>query len=258
MINVDGNSIEYKYMGFFTTDEEWIHPEITENTYEIIYVTDGNVYLFEGNEEYALSENDLIILKPGTLHGGSKRSYGRTSFYWLHFLFDGDNIPHPSRIIRNFMNYSIFKEMLHHSCNPNSSVYIKEGCLLHILALISESEHRMPTGSTLSHNIFEWTRINAQSGLTVQRIAEHFRYNSEYISRIIKNEYGMSLKSLIDRFIIDKAKSYLANSDYSIKEIASLLGFSQLNTFINFFKYHEKTSPTKYKNRYICTHMNKR
>lgn len=257
MINIDGNLLEYKYMGFFTTDEEWIHPEITESTYEIIYVTSGSVHLFENDLEYELLENDLIILRPSILHGGSKKSYGKTSFYWLHFTFKGDVAPFPSRIIRNFMNYSIFKEMLHHACNPNCSVYTKESCLFHILALIAESGQGNPTGSTLSHNIFEWTRINAQNGLTVKRVAEQFRYNKEYISRIIKYEYGISLKALIDRFIIDKAKSYLANSNYSIKEIASLLGFSQLNTFINFFKYHEKISPAKYKNQYIYTHMNR-
>ena len=50
------------------------------------------------------------------------------------------------------------------------------------------------------------------------------------------------------------APEYMADS---VKEIAALLGFSEPNTFIHFFKYHEGISPTLYRNTYHNTHMNK-
>ena len=43
---------------------------------------------------------------------------------------------------------------------------------------------------------------------------------------------------------------------YSVKEISVLLGFSSANAFINFFKYHEKISPKKFRNTYSYMHMN--
>ena len=72
MINLDSNKIIYDYMGLFTTDDNWIHPTSTESTYEIIYVTNGNVYIKEDDICYDLAKGDLIILKPGISHYGYK------------------------------------------------------------------------------------------------------------------------------------------------------------------------------------------
>lgn len=257
MIQAGDSAISYKYMGLFTTDEEWIHPQVSEKTYEIIYVTSGKVCLFEGENTYELCENDLIVLAPNILHGGNKKSFGKTSFYWIHFTLDSKDKEYGSRVVRNFTNRAIFKEMLHHSHMPNAPLYAKEGCLFHLLTLIAENG-RQHNDSSLTRNIFEWTRINARSRMTVKDIAANFGYNGEYLSRLIKREYGTTLKCLIDDFLIAKAKNYLSNSEYSIKEISNLLGFSEPNTFINFFKYHEKFSPTKYRNLYTYTHMNKK
>jgi AraC-like DNA-binding protein len=253
-----GNTaLSYNYMGKFTTTEDWIHPQVKEKTFEIIYVTSGEVFLFEGEKEYALRENDLVVLAPGIVHGGSRHSTGKTSFYWIHFTLDSNDTEYGSFLVRNFSNRAIFKEMLHHSHMPNSPTHAKESCLCHLLSLISQSESTEDV-SALAREIFEWTRINALSGLCVKDVATHFGYNAEYISRLIKRDYGTTLKCLIDDFLIGKAKNHLSNTDSSVKEISNLLGFATPNTFIHFFKYHEGLSPTQYRNLYTHTHMNKK
>lgn len=257
MIRIENTSVSYEYMGLFTTNEDWIHPQVKEKTYEIIYVTSGEVFLFEGDTEYNLHENDLVVLSPGVLHGGSKQSTGKTSFYWLHFTLESDEKEYGSLLVRSFTNRAIFKEMLHHSHMPSAPTYVKEACLCHLLALISESGENENV-SALARDVFEWTRINTASGLGVKDVAAHFGYNAEYISRLIKREYGTTLKSLIDDFLIGKAKNYLSNTSLSVKEISTILEFSTPNTFIHFFKYHEQISPKQYRNLYTHTHMNKK
>lgn len=253
MIEINGVKIEFNYMGMFTTKDAWIHPRVTEDTCEIIYVTEGTVYI-EEDEKYILNKGDIIILKKGKEHFGFKESTGKTSFYWTHFKIEGFNPD--TVVIQNFSHVSLFKELLHNSSTPLTPQYAKDAVLLHLLSEIASAKEKAES-NTLASSIFEWTRINVKNGLTVEKIAEHFDYNSEHISRLIKKQYGVGLKSIINNFLINKAKNYLCNTTYSVKEISDLLGFCEANTFIHFFKYHEKKSPTQYRNTYSSTHMNR-
>ncbi len=253
MIQIDDRKIEYVYSGLFTTDKEWIHPRVCEKTHEIIYVTEGEVCLFEGEDRFRLKKGQLIILKPGVFHGGFQKSVGKTSFYWLHFKMEEELLK--SMVTDGFDDASLFREILHFGSMPSCPGYVKDCVLAHILGgifMASDTE----SVTALARNIFEWTRINARAGLEVRDVAEHFGYNSEHISRLIKKSYGISLKAVIDDFIIKKAGDYLLNTTYSIKEISGILGFSEANNFINFYKYHEKISPAKYRNSRSRIHMN--
>lgn len=253
MMQIDGVKIEFNYMGLFTTEEEWIHPRVVESTCEIIYVTGGTVYLAEEGTEYAVEKGSLIILEKGKEHYGLKPSSGKTSFYWLHFNTDADI---KTSVVKDFAYVSLFKELLHYSSTPVCKQYVKDCVLAHLLSEISVAKDRL-TVSNLASTIFEWTRINAVNGLTVARVSEHFGYNSEHISRLIKKQYGVGLKTLINDFIIKRAKNFLCNTSCSVKEISNMLEFPSPNSFIHFYKYHEKESPTQYRNSYSNIHMNK-
>lgn len=158
-------------------------------------------------------------------------------------------------IRRSFSNASIIKELMHYSLMPNSPQYVKDSILLHLLCLISLSDNTS-SNITLASDIYEWTRINSSASLTVRKIADHFGYNYEYISRVIKKQYGITLKELVNNFILEKARNYLSNSGLSIKEIANLLGFGSPNTFVKFYKYHEAISPSQFRNQHFYTYMN--
>jgi len=245
--------MEFNGIGLFTTTKDWIHPEKTEKTTELIYVTSGCIYMFEGEEKFELSKGDLLVLKPGIVHGGFELSYGKTSFYWLHI--SGDVPEEIYGVIKGFSGAGLFRELIDYANRPEKNEKALRIVTEHIL-LNAELAREYEGKNRLAKEIYEWVRINACSGLTVERTAENFGYNSEHISRIIKGEYGVGLKRLIDRFLLDKTKDFLANTTYSIKEISGIMEFSDSSAFINFFKYHEKMSPSEYRNSYAEIHMN--
>ena len=80
--------------------------------------------------------------------------------------------------------------------------------------------------------------------------------NNEFIAYLIEKQ--QKVKNIIDDFLIKRANDYLMNTNYSVKEIASMLEFSDSTAFINFYKYHENTTPTKFRNTYSKIHMNKK
>ena len=249
---IEGTEISFCGMGLFTTNDLWIHPKRCESTYEIIFVTEGTVNIAEQKQEYELSRGDLIVLTKCKPHFGFKESTGKTEFYWVHLSDIPQNLP---KVIRDFKSRYLFKELLHYANLPEPSVFSVEAVCAHILAEILASPEK---GSQLSEEIYEWVRINATSKLTVQKTADNFGYNNEYISRLMKKKTGMGLKAIIDSFIIKKAKELLCNTDYSSKQISAMLEFSESSAFINFFKYHEGLTPSTYRNRYTKIHMNKK
>lgn len=255
MLTKEDRNVTFEFMGLFQTEEEWIHPKRTEQTFELIYVTEGDVFLEEEGTPIHLSKGDLYLLRPHLCHQGTKPSLGQTSFYWIHFLSEGD-LPHYPQYIKNFSQSYLFKELLHYNNLPNCPDYVKDSILLHLLCagVLSKIE----TKSKLANDVYEWTRINASGTLTVSEVATHFKYNPEYLSKMIRQEYGMGLKTLIDRFLLAKLKEQLCQTNLFIKEISGQLGFRDTFSCIKFFQYHEGISPNRYRNLYSHVHMNKK
>lgn len=258
MLKFDSNYIEFNGMGLFDTDSNWIHPHITEVTYEIIYVISGTVCIEEEGEFYELEKGDMIILKSGIPHKGYKESSGKTSFYWVHFFTDDiGKIINGKFLLSGVKQDYLFKEMLHHSHKENASPIMTELLLAQIL--IGNTQDFIDGKSRkLTKDIFEWTRINATPNLKNTDIAEHFDYSVDHLTRLIKKEYGKNLKQLVTEFVLAKAKGLLVNTNFSIKEISVALEFEEPNAFLKFFKYHAGQTPSEYRNSYNITHMNKK
>lgn len=245
---------EFVWMGLFTTEERWIHPEKNEKTNEIIYVVKGEVHIEEDNREYSLKKGELVILRPGITHRGTVESQGETSFYWLHFHSSRSDFPN---YVRSFGESYLFRELLHYR---NQSVYnenLVNSIFLHLLYAI-EQAYDNDGKSSFADEVCEWARINADARLTVKKVAEHFGYNEEYISRVVAKARGMSLVKVIDRYKISRINELLCNTHYYIKEIARIMCFSDSGALINFYKYHQGISPSKFRELHSVTHMNKK
>lgn len=254
MLLFNDTEISFDAIGLFKSEKEWIHPNVCEKTYEIIYVTEGKVYLCEEDKSFELEKGDIIILRPGVFHKGSRLTCN-TSFYWVHFYLKSP-ITYDSTVIKGFTKASLFKELMHYSHLPLCSDFVRQSVFIHLLSEISMCNTNSNITS-LGQSIFEWVRINASRSLTVKKTSEHFGYNSEYVSRLVKKQFGISLKALIDKFLLDKAKDLLCNTNFTVKEISAFLGFNSSDAFINFYKYHETVSPNRYRNSYTSMHMNK-
>ena len=252
-------NVSFCYAGLFQSSGQWIHPRKTEVTYEIIYVTDGEVHMCEerpeGLRQIHAKAGELFLLMPHMLHYGTETVCG-VSFYWLHFSLKTGEIPFDTLFFRKFDNAYLFKELLHCNNLPQVPEYLVNAVLLHILSelcRVSEEECREYDGR--AEKIYEWIRIHTDARLSVKDISRQFGYSCDHITRICKGNFGMSAKALINRFLTAKAKSALANTDKYVKEIPADLRFSSDKAFIAYFKYHEGCFPSEFRNRYGKIHM---
>lgn len=110
----------------------------------------------------------------------------------------------------------------------------------------------------LSVQISEYIRNNIKDGISLSNIANHFGYNSDYLGKYFKKNFGIGLKEHLYSQRLKLAKDLLLTTDTSIKQISKELGFHEENLFIKFFVYHEKITPTVFRNKYCNTHINNR
>jgi YesN/AraC family two-component response regulator len=83
--------------------------------------------------------------------------------------------------------------------------------------------------------------------VTVSRIANDLYLSRSYLSTKFKQESGMTLNSFIQKLKIKKAREYLRNTDRSILEISTYLGFSSQGYFQNVFKNVTGSTPKEYR-----------
>lgn len=257
MIVTNNFKLEYVYSGLFSTDQTWIHPEKTEITHELIYVISGDVFIEENNQCYHLRKNDAILLKPGISHKGYLISSPPVSFYWIHFHtdnFEGLNIK--SNYIKNFTDSSLFKKLLHVANSSNYPDYSQEAVLLSILNDLSSYSLSSTEDYKLIRDAAEYIRINSQSKIYIEDVASRYNLNPQYFSKLFKKYYSMGLKEYISIERMNMAKNLLCNTSYSVKEISFIMNFENENEFINYFKYHQNQSPTKFRNSLSNIHMN--
>lgn len=249
-------NLQYVHAGLFRSERPWIHPDRTETTFEIIYVSRGEIYLREGERPIHATKGQLILLNPHIRHVGTRETVG-TEFYWLHFHVANGSLPFQARFFERFENAYLFKELLHWANLHEPCPELVGAVLAHILSeLFYLSEVTKTASDARAERIREWIRINASASLTVETVAEHVGFSADHVSRLCKKAYGMSGGRLINRYLLSSAKELLCNTDLYVKEIAARLGFSTDKAFIGYFRYHEGLSPSDFRHRFGRLHMN--
>jgi len=86
------------------------------------------------------------------------------------------------------------------------------------------------------------------AALTVKMLARHFAVSRCHISRRFHDERGMTLTTFIKRQKLLRAERLLAgDSDVTVKELASRLGYADYQYFIARFKEQWGESPGRYR-----------
>lgn len=240
-------------MGLFSSVGTWIHPEVSASSYELIFVTEGTVHIEEDGVEYALREGDLFCLRPHIVHKGVRESKN-VSFYWLHFYAANyDAIGVYRAHVENARNCALFFKELNHLATIAAEPALIECKLLSFLYELRETPQEK---SKLFSDACEFIRVHIAEAPSVSDVASRFGYSKDYLSRLFSRYAGIPLKNYLDRERNSYAKSLLLSTTMNIREIAAAASFQSDKAFLKFFRYHNKTSPTAFRNSYYASHTN--
>ena len=68
---------------FFKSEDGFMHPNRVLDFDVLIYVVSGSVQVVEDDQEYCILPGELLFLKHGCHHYGTKRNPPMTSWYYL-------------------------------------------------------------------------------------------------------------------------------------------------------------------------------
>ena len=248
--------LTYVSAGRFLSRGEWIHPSRCIDSDEIIVMTEGEASIEEDGVRYLLTQGDVLLLTHGKQHGGYAVSTKRVSFYWIHFHGEtpGWKLLH---LEDGYQVNLLCKQLLHYA---NTLTYPAEAthCLVQLLLieLAARARDDASSNSRLLVQVREWVRVNADRRITVRDVARQFGYHEDYLTRIFQEQFGVGLKQYINMERMKRIKSLLLTTEYPLKEISLLCGFSDYKGFLKYFQYHEEASPSAFRQLYFNTHMN--
>lgn len=113
---------------------------------------------------------------------------------------------------------------------------------------VGESQHQYISRSNILFNRF--IELLSQSTIKKQQVSYYSNQlciTPKYLSCICKRISGKSAYDWINEYLIEDIRILLKHSEYSIKEIAHQLGFSNLSFFGKFVKTHLGVSPTEFR-----------
>lgn len=102
----------------------------------------------------------------------------------------------------------------------------------------------------------EYIYSHIKERITIEDLAEHTQLSTSYLSRLFKEEIGISVSDYIREKKIEKAQNLLKYCDYSLIEISNYLAFSSQSHFIQIFKKLVGMTPKKYRDIYYRTDWN--
>lgn len=92
----------------------------------------------------------------------------------------------------------------------------------------------------------EYIQNNYQFDISVIDIARNANVTPNYLSTIFRHEEGMSTKQYLTKVRMKKALTYLIEGNYSVKEVAKMVGYPNQLHFSTEFKKYYGNSPLHY------------
>ena len=101
----------------------------------------------------------------------------------------------------------------------------------------------------------EYISEHLHNRIMLSDMAEYLNISEAYLSRLFKEETGVSFSDYVNQQKVEAAASLLRYSNYTDSEISSLFCFSSQSYFIKVFRKHTGMTPKAYKKQYFMPEL---
>lgn len=95
-----------------------------------------------------------------------------------------------------------------------------------------------------SGNLSDYLRQNSQKTIRSDDLEKAFHHNFDYMNRIFKADFGMTIFQYLEDYRIAEAKKMLQTHAFSVSQIAETLGFCNSYYFSRVFKKKTGVAPS--------------
>lgn len=109
---------------------------------------------------------------------------------------------------------------------------------------------------TLVDQVKNYLEQHYAENLSLEQLAHRFKVSSSYLSHLFKQETKFSPIQYLNRRRIGEAQSLLMTTNYSITQIALLVGYENTNYFSTVFSKMSGITPTQYRLLWLDKELN--
>ena len=91
----------------------------------------------------------------------------------------------------------------------------------------------------------------SDSQLNIATLAKKFYFTSDYLGSIFKQHTGTTITAYIHEVRLAKAEDMLANTEKSMNDISSLVGYTSRDYFTRAFRQKNNMSPSSYRIKFV-------
>jgi AraC-like DNA-binding protein len=223
---------------------------------------------------YELGSHQLFFISPGQVHQviEHQRSEGYAILFSPEFLVEnnipagfledlnlfssfGESPPMQLKAEEEQQLAEISEEMIRLSASAIKFRNLAIGACLKLFLIRSnnlctldlDNTQRQEAGNTILRNFKKLVEQHYAELHSTSEYAEMLHVTPDHLNRVVKSLIGKSAKEYIQARIILSAKRMLCFTDYSAKEIAFTLGYSEPGNFSTFFKKETGQSPSSFR-----------
>lgn len=247
--------------------------------YKIFHITSGTGVLTVGLHQYIMNPGDIAFLNPDEIMSWQNTS-GDTGghFCLIHPMYFGQ----AAHILQLFRQYPFFKAskavvQLPVGASAEINRYFelvleeergyhedkKQAILLHLQMILLEAQRAgknlaneaVPENYRYVHGFLSLLESAFQiqgpdTSLKIKTAAEfagHLHVHPNYLNTLVKHQTGKTLRVHIQERLLYEAKALLVQTDWDIRTISYVLGFSEQASFTSFFHKKENVPPSVFR-----------
>ena len=231
--------------------------------YVLIFMFERTLIFTEDKKECVLNKGEWYIQRPGPLQEGLRGSPA-PSYYYIHFYAQGiicdppseedysDTLDHNLVILKKHGTFDdkLMKPLLDQldfcSRNKPFDKLTLQSLFLSILNTIALPSQREDSNG-LAQQIFSFITENYNDDINCDIIADNYHFSTEYINRKLKQYCGQTPGQLLQYTRITKAKELLYNTDHTLTDISSAVGYHDVTVFYKAFRKITGSSPGRWR-----------
>ena len=249
---------------------------------EIIYMIEGTAFVENNQQEYYVSEGDLVLFHAGDVHAIYAASHIPPKYLVLKFdsnrLFINSNytpklsailqyarksgqadILLPAQVLFGLPIRERFETCIREINQKEYGYDVRihgeiSSLLIEIIRIWQNNGFQIrelfpicsETESSI-HNITEYIDKHSHETMKVEDLATMCHLSYSHFAKCFKELYGRSCKDYIELIKIEKGEELLLFTDSSLSEISQETGFSDCSHFIKTFRKWKKITPGQYR-----------
>ncbi len=250
-------------------EHDWESIEHSHPYSEILFVTDGRGAFINNGKQRPLAEGDVVITNPYVSHTeislpppSKPLEYIVISLDGIYFTAKNSETIFSDSYIYNFLQHwnevKNFLERIQQEISgeallwENSVLSIINELLILILRFTKlnniQTEGTMPTNH--SNRIVwltkQYMEQNYAETMTLDMLAGKFYINKYYLERCFKQIVGCTPLAYLKKVRIDRAKTLLQSTDFTISEISLQVGFASASHFAKTFQKLTGMTPSDF------------